>query len=303
MSRWPELTVDRDHETLALLHLVSQMLGKIRVAHAPWVNHGWHVTLRPNASGLAILPTAASGGRTFTLALDLCRHGIALQVSDGAQELIPFAGKSVAQIHSDLIALLDRHGLPSSFNGTPNEIADAIPFDRDTAPRNYDPESARRLHDSLLLVAPIFYKFRAGFSGKCSPVHFFWGSFDLAVTRFSGRGAPQHPGGIPGLPDRITREAYDRQLSSAGFWASGVTPAEPFFYSYAYPEPDGYRKRTLSAGGWNEEWQEFTLPYEEVRKSADPEALVTRFFHETYDAAADLAQWDRELLEREPVAP
>jgi hypothetical protein len=303
MSEWPSLTVERDHDTLALLHLVSQMLGKIRVAHAPWVNHGWHVTLRPDARGLATLPTAASDGRTFTLALDLCSHGIALRVSDGASDLIPFAGKSVAQIHSELGALLDLHGLPSRFNGLPNEIADAIPFERDTAPRDYDPQSARRLHDSLQLVVPIFEQFRAGFSGKSSPVHFFWGSFDLAVTRFSGRGAPQHPGGVPGLPDRITREAYNRQLSSAGFWASGVTPAEPFFYSYAYPGPDGYRGRELSAGGWSDEWQEFTLPYEEVRQSADPEAMLTRFLQETYDAAADLADWDRELLEREPVAP
>jgi hypothetical protein len=249
------------------------------------------------------LPTAANDGRTFTLALDLCRHGIALRVSDGASDLIPFAGKSVAQIHSELVALLDLHGLPSSFNGRPNEIADAVPFERDTAPRDYDPQSARRLHDSLQLVVPIFERFRAGFSGKCSPVHFFWGSFDLAVTRFSGRGAPQHPGGVPGLPDRITREAYNRQLSSAGFWASGVTQAEPFFYSYAYPEPDGYRGRALSAGGWRDEWQEFTLPYEKVRQSADPEAMLTRFLQETYDSAADFADWDRELLERAPVAP
>jgi hypothetical protein len=303
MSRWPELNVEHDHETLALLHLVSQMLGKIRVAHAPWVNHGWHVTLRPNASGLATLPTEASGGRTFTLALDLCGHGIALRVSDGARALIPFAGKSIAQLHSELIALLDVHQLPSSFNGRPNEIANTIPFREDTASRNYDPESGRRFHDSLQLVVPIFQRFRAGFTGKASPVHFFWGSFDLAVTRFSGRTAPPHPGGVPGLPDRITREAYDRQLSSAGFWASGVTPAEPFFYSYAYPEPDEFRKRTLSAGGWSDEWQEFTLPYEEVRKSADPEAVLTRFLQETYVSAADLADWDRELLEREPVAP
>jgi hypothetical protein len=303
MSEWPSLSVEHDHETLALLHLVSQMLGKIRVAHSPWVNHGWHATLRPNASGLATLPTAASGGRTFTLALDLCRHGIALRVSDGASDLVPFAGKSVAQLHRELIALLDLHGLPSSFNGRPNEIVDAIAFEEDTAPRHYDPRSARRLHDTLQLVVPIFERFRAGFTGKASPVHFFWGSFDLAVTRFSGRGAPPHPGGVPGLPDRITREAYDRQLSSAGLWACGVTAAEPFFYSYAYPEPDGFRHRPLSAGGWNQEWQEFTLPYEQVRAAPDPQALLTRFLDETYDAAADLASWDREMLEREPVAP
>ncbi len=303
MNEWPSLSVEEDHETLALLHLVSQMLGKIRVAYAPWVNHGWHVTFRPNADGAAILPTAASGGRTFTLALDLRNHGIALKVSDGASDLVPFTGKSVAQLHSEFIAMLDRHALPSRFNGRPNEIADAIAFREDTAPRNYDPESARRLLEILQLVVPIFYRFRAGFTGKCSPVHLFWGSFDLAVTRFSGRTAPPHPGGVPGLPDRITREAYDRQLSSAGFWASGVTPAEPFFYSYAYPEPEGFRQRTLSTGGWDDEWQEFTLPYEQVRTAPNPEAMLTRFLQETYDAAADLAAWDRALLEREPVAP
>ena len=303
MTVWPELTIDRDHDTLAVLHLASQMLGKIRVAHAPWVNHGWHATLRPNASGLATLPTAGGGNRAFTLALDLCRHGIALQVSDGASDLIPFAGKSIAQLRSELIALLDLHGLPSSFNGKPNEIADAAPFAEDTAARRYDPDSARRLQDALQLIVPIFARWRAGFIGKSSPVHFFWGSFDLAVTRFSGRPAPEHPGGVPGLPDRITREAYSQEVSSAGFWASGVTAAEPFFYSYAYPEPPGFRDRTLPAGGFDGQWQEFTLPYSEVRSAGDPRAVLNSFLNATYEAAADLANWDRAALEREPVAP
>ena len=303
MSSWPELSLERDHETLALLHLVSQMLGKIRIAHAPWVNHGWHASLRPTASGLATLPTAASGGRTFTLAIDLCRHGIALQIGDGVADLIPFAGKPVAQLHSELIALLDEHGLPSRFNGRPNEIADAIPFAEDTAPRVYDPGSGRRLHDSLQRIVPVFERFRAGFTGKASPVQFFWGSFDLAITRFSGRPAPPHPGGIPGLPDRITREAYSKEESSAGFWACGVTAAEPFFYSYAYPEPPGLRDCTLAAGAWKPEWQEFTLDYTQVRAAQDPEAVLSAFLQSTYDAAADLAQWDRRAIEREPVAP
>ncbi|HEX2803624.1 MAG TPA: DUF5996 family protein [Sphingomicrobium sp.] len=303
MSGWPELTMEHDHETLALLHLVSQMLGKIRVAHAPWVNHGWHATLRPAASGLAILSTAASGGRSFTLALDLCRHGIALQVGDGATDLIPFAGKPVSQLHSELIELLDRHRLPSSFNGKPNEIADAIAFADDSEPRTYDPDSGRRLHQALERIVPVFERFRAGFTGKASPVHFFWGSFDLAVTRFSGRPAPQHPGGIPGLPDRITREAYSQEVSSAGFWASGVTAAEPFFYSYAYPEPAGFREHELPAGRFESEWQEFTLPYDEVRMASDPEAVLMLFLQSSYAAAAELAHWDRAALERDPVAP
>jgi hypothetical protein len=303
MTAWPELRMERDHETLALLHLVSQMLGKIRIAHAPWVNHGWHATLRPSANGLATLPTAASGGRTFALAIDLSRDGIALQIGDGGDDLIPFAGKSVAQLHSELVALLALHRLPSNFNGTPNEIVDAVPFASDTAARAYDPASARRLHDALQRVVPIFEHWRAGFIGKSSPVHFFWGSFDLAVTRFSGRGAPEHPGGVPGLPDRITREAYSQEVSSAGFWASGVTAAEPFFYSYAYPELAGYRERTPPAGAFDAQWQEFTLAYSEVREADDPEAVLNSFLGATYDAAADLAHWDRARLEREPVAP
>jgi hypothetical protein len=303
MSDWPELSIGHDHETLALLHLASQMLGKIRVAHAPWVNHGWHVTLRPTANGLITLPTRASGGRTFTLALDLTRHGIALAVSDGASDLVPFAGKSIAQLHSELIALLDLHGLPSSFNGTPNEIPDAIPFAKDNRERAYNPGSARRLHQALQRIVPIFERFRAGFTGKCSPVHFFWGSFDLAVTRFSGRPAPEHPGGVPGLPDRITREAYSQEVSSAGFWASGVTASEPFFYSYAYPEPPGFRDARLPAGGFDGQWQEFTLPYGEAPRSDEPEAMLNAFLHSTYEVAADLAHWDRARLEREPVAP
>ena len=303
MSGLPELRIARDHDTLSLLHLASQMLGKIRVAHSPWVNHGWHATLRPAANGLVTLPTVASSGRTFTLAIDLCSDGIALRVSDGAADLIPFAGKSVAELHSELIAMLDLHGLPSSFHGTPNEIPDAIPFARDHQPRNYDPDSARRLHQALQRVVPIFERFRAGFIGKCSPVHFFWGSFDLAVTRFSGRPAPEHPGGVPGLPDRITREAYSQEVSSAGFWASGVTTSEPFFYSYAYPEPPGFRDSRLPVGGWSADWQEFTLGYDDLRRSDDPETTLSAFLHSTYESAADLAAWKRASLEREPVAP
>jgi hypothetical protein len=303
MSSWPALSPERDHETLALLHLASQMLGKVRVAHSPWVNHGWHATLRPTASGLATLPTAGGDGRIFTLALDLCRHGIALQIGDGTTELLPFAGNSVAQLHSRLVATLDRHALPSSFHGRPNEIADAVAFTRDDAERSYDPDSASRLHQALQLIVPVFERFRAGFRGKASPVHFFWGSFDLAVTRFSGRPAPPHPGGIPGLPDRITREAYSHEESSAGFWAGGVTAAQPFFYSYAYPEPPGFRDSRVSAGRWNADWQEFTLHYEEVRRASDPEAVLTDFLRSTYEAAATLADWDRAALEREPAAP
>jgi hypothetical protein len=303
MSDWPELSVTSDHDTLAILHLAAQMLGKIRVAHAPWTNHGWHVALQPNARGLATLPTAAGDGRTFTLTLDLCRHAMVLWVSDGSREEVPLNAGSVAALHRRLIAILEAHALPSTFNGRPSEIPDAVPFAEDAAPRDYNRDSAARFREALAAMLPVFARFRAGFSGKASPVHFWWGAFDLAVSRFSGRDAPKHPGGVPGLPDRITREAYSDEVSSAGFWAGGAVAAEPFFYSYIYPEPDGYRTGSSAHGRFDETYGEFVLPYADVRASSDPERMLTEFFQSTYDLAADLAHWDRAALEREPVAP
>ena len=307
MADWPRLDAG-DAPTFATLHLASQMLGKIRVAHAAWMNHGWHATLRPGAAGLAILPTAASGGRTFTLALDLCRHGIGLQVSDGSADLLAFEGQSVADLHAGLIAMLDRYGLPSTFNAKPNEIPDATRFADDREPRTYDRDSATRLHGALSHIVPVFDRFRAGFLGKASPVQFFWGSFDLAVTRFSGRRAPEHPGGVPGLPDRITREAYSHEVSSAGFWPGGASAppgTEPLFYSYAYPEPPGFRDpgEDIRGGIFDATLGEFVLPYEEVRTSDAPERALMAFLQSTYDRAANLARWDRAALERDPVAP
>lgn len=303
MSDWPQLSVDRDHETLAVLHLASQMLGKIRVAHAPWVNHGWHSALQPNARGLGIYPTEASGGRTFTLTLDLCRHAIVLWISDGGREELPLNAGSIAALHRRLVALLELHDLPSTFNGVPNEVPDAIPFAEDTATREYDRDSAERFRSAIAAMLPAFAQFRAGFAGKASPVHFWWGSFDLAVSRFSGLKAPPHPGGVPGLPDRITREAYSNEVSNAGFWAGGVTAAEAFFYSYIYPEAEGFRAAAIKHGRFDESFGEFVLPYEQVRASDDPDRMLLDFFQSTYDAAADRAHWDRAALEREPVAP
>jgi Family of unknown function (DUF5996) len=303
-SDWPAFDVERDSPTFALLHLASQMLGKLRVAHAPWANHGWHVTLLPIAEGL-IMPPIAAGAKRFTLTLDLCAHEIALRTSGGERDSMPLDAGSIAELHRGLIALLDRYGLPSGFNGRPNEVADAVPFADDNAPRSYNRDSAERLRDSLARIVPVLERFRAGFQGKASPVHFFWGSFDLAVTRFSGRVAPQHPGGIPGLPDRITREAYSHEESSAGFWPGGVTAAEPIFYSYAYPEPEGFRAAKLfpSTASFDETLGEFVLPYAAVRAAADPEAELMGFLQSSYEAAADLLHWDRGELEREVAAP
>src|SRR3954465_15476193 len=290
MSDWPELTVEHDHETLAVLHLASQTLGKIRVAHAPWMNHGWHAALQPNARGLGIMPTAASGERTFTLTLDLCRHAIVLWISDGGREELPLNAGSVAALHKRLVAMLDRHDLPATFNGRPNEIPDAVPFAEDTKRRDYDRESTERFRGAIAAMLPVFARFRAGFSGKASPVHFWWGSFDLAASVFSGRKAPPHPGGMPGLPDRIAREAYSDEVASAGFWAGGATAAEPFFYSYIYPESPGYRDAKVSHGRFDEACGEYVLPYADVRASADPAAMLLEFFESAYKAGADLAR-------------
>ncbi len=303
-TRWPAFDVQSDSPTFALLHLASQMLGKLRIAHAPWSNHGWHATLHQVAEGLMIAPIATDGS-SFTLTLDLARHAIVLHVADGEVDVLPLDLGSVAALHHELLAMLDSHGLPSHFHGRPNEIPDAVRFADDRAPRPYSEDSATRLHDVLIRVAPIFDRFRAGFRGKVSPVHFFWGSFDLAVTRFSGRAAPPHPGGIPGLPDRITREAYSHEVSSAGFWLGGATPAAPLFYSYAYPAPLHFSDAIIApdAGSFDAALGEFVLPYHEVQQSSDPAAMLTEFLQSTYDLAADLAHWDRAALEREPVAP
>lgn len=294
MSDWPELKVERDHETLALLHLAAQMIGKIRIAHAPWMNHGWHAALQPNARGLGIYPTEASGGRTFTLTLDLCRHAIVLWISDGGREELPLNAGSIAALHKRLIAMLERHGLPSTFNGRPNEIEDSVPFAEDRARREYDRDSAERFRESLAAMLPVFARFRAGFSGKASPVHFWWGSFDLAVSRFSGRKAPQHPGGLPGLPDRITREAYSDEVSSAGFWAGNEQHPYAMFYSYAYPEPAGFAQAAVrpAAARYSAELREFVLPYDAVARSATPDDVLLEFLQSTYEAAAGPEGWD-----------
>lgn len=279
------------------------MLGKIRVAHAPWTNHGWHVALQPVANGFETLSTASGDGRTFTLRLDLCEHAIVLWVSDEARDQLSLELGSIAAIHAELVTMLARHGLPASFNQMPSEIVDAVPFATDTGPRRYDRSSADRLRQAFAVILPVFERFRAGFCGKSSPVQLWWGAFDLAVSRYSGRTAPPHPGGMPGLPDRITREAYSHEVTSGGFWAGGVTQAEPFFYSYIYPEPDGYRSSKLAQGRFDETFGEYVLAYAEVRASGDPEAMLSGFLQSAYDLAANLAHWDRAALERAPVAP
>ncbi|WP_265587486.1 DUF5996 family protein [Sphingomicrobium arenosum] len=299
---WPELSAERDGSTWERLHLASQMIGKVKLANSVWTNHGWHIALQPVPEGLVTLPVD-TGGRRFTLGLDLCRHAVALATDNGTRDAVALGDGTIADLHGALVGMLDRHGLPSGFHGVPNEVEEAMAFAKDDRALPYDEDAAMRLRQALVAMLPVFDRYRAGFIGKSSPVHFFWGSFDLAVTRFSGAEAPTHIGGVPGLPDAVTREAYSHEVASAGFWAGGAARAEPLFYAYAYPSPEGYAGSSLSVGGWSDELSEYVLAYDEVRGASDPEAMLKRFLEESYALAADKAGWDREALERAPVAP
>jgi hypothetical protein len=295
---WPSLSHARDGPTIAALHLFSQVAGKVPTALLPWRNHGWHLTLHVGPRGLATEPIHAAEG-TFTLAFDLVDHVFALEDANGRRAL-PLRATTVADFHAAVTAMLAEAGYRVRIDPRPNEVDPAIPFAEDRAPRAYDPDSARRLLAALLAADRVFRRFRSSFLGKVSPVHFFWGSFDLAVTRFSGRPAPLHPGGIPNLPDAVTREAYSHQVSSAGFWPGGAgAPGGPFFYSYAYPSPEGFAEARVApdAAHFDPALGEFILDYDAVRTAEDPDATLLAFLQSTYQAAADLGGWDRSALD------
>jgi hypothetical protein len=301
---WPPLSHERDGPTIAALHLFSQIAGKVPTALLPWRNHGWHLTLHVTPRGLATEPIHAAEG-TFTLAFDLVDDLFTLEDRNGRRtlQLRPMA---VADFHAAAMAMLAEAGYRVRISASPNEIAPAIPFAEDREPRAYDPDSARRLLEALLAADRVLRRFRSSFLGKVSPVHFFWGSFDLAVTRFAGRPAPRHPGGIPNLPDAVTREAYSHEVSSAGFWPGGAgADGGPFFYSYAYPTPPGFAEAEVepAAARFDAALGEFILDYDAVRTAEDPDAALLAFLDSTYAAAADLARWDRAALECAPGRP
>jgi hypothetical protein len=303
MMAWPELSEARDGPTVATLHLFSQILGKVAVALLPWRNHGWHLTLHLHPRGFRTEPLHGPGG-TFELGLDLAEGAFTLADAGGVRQP-PLRPMSVADFHAGVTGLMAEAGQEVRIHGAPNEVEPATPFAEDRQPRDYDAASARRLLGALLNADRVLRLFRSGFLGKVSPVHFFWGSFDLAVTRFSGRPAPRHPGGIPHLPDAVTREAYSHEVSSAGFWPGGANGGTPFFYSYAYPAPDGFCDARVEPpeARFDTGLGEFVLDYEAVRASADPDAAVLAFLESTYAAAADLAGWDRGALECERGRP
>jgi hypothetical protein len=297
-EQWPSLPLEAWAETYATVHLWTQIVGKIRLAQSPWLNHSWHVTLYVTTRGLSTSPIPY-GARSFQIELDFVDHQVTIQSSDGRSRAFRLEPQSVAEFYGRVMDELRKLDLRVRISKSPNEVADPVRFDRDNAPRAYDPEYAHRFWRVLVQADRVFNKFRARFVGKCSPVHFFWGAPDLAVTRFSGRRAPEHPGGIPNLPDWVTREAYSREVSSCGFWPGGGAAPYPAFYSYAYPEPAGFPDMPVGPDGafYSSELREFLLPYERVRQSNTPDETLLAFLQTTYEAAATLGRWDRGELE------
>jgi hypothetical protein len=297
---WPALPLDAWRDTYATLHLWTQIVGKIRMAQGPRLNHSWHSTLYVTSSGLTTSPIP-HGGRTFQIDFDFLRHRLVVQASDGAAGGFALEPQSVASFYAKVRQQLDALGLRVSIRPVPNEVADPIPFDRDDVHAAYDPESAHRFWQVLVQADRVLRVFRSRFIGKVSPVHYFWGAPDLAVTRFSGRVAPVHPGGIPNLPDVVTREAYSHEVSSCGFWPGGGAVDYPAFYAYAYPEPAGFADAPVSPPDafYSRDMREFILPYDAVRTSSSPDDTLLAFLQSTYEAAATLGTWDRAALERE----
>lgn len=300
LESWPALPFDAWSETCATLHMWTQIVGKVRLSQSPWVNHSWHVTLYVTPRGLTTSPIP-HGTRAFQVDFDLIDHRLTVQASDGGSAGFPLEPQSVADFYARLMEELRRLDLRVNINRKPNEVTDAIRFDQDEIHRDYDREYANRFWRVLVQADRVFKEFRARFVGKCSPVHFFWGGCDLAVTRFSGRIAPEHPGGIPNLPDWVTREAYSHEVSSCGFWPGGGAIPSAAFYSYAYPEPAGFPEARVgpSEAFYSNDLGEFILPYDVVRESQSPEDTLLEFLQTTYEAAADLGGWDRRSIERE----
>ena len=297
-DRWPALPYAAWADTAATLQLWTQIVGKIRLALTPWLNHSWHVTLYVTARGLTTGPIPYDA-RNLQIDFDFIDHVLWLRTTDGQFRQIMLRPMPVAEFYAGVMIALKELDIAAAIRTTPCEIPNCIPFDEDTVHAAYDADAARRFWRVLLAAHDVMAHFRTGFLGKTSPVHFFWGSFDLAVTRFSGRRAPPHPGGVPHLPDAVAREAYSHEVSSAGFWPGGGAIDYPAFYSYAYPAPDGFAAAKVkpAAAFFSKELGEFLLPYDAVRSARDPDAALMDFLQSTYEAAADVAKWDRQALE------
>jgi len=300
---WPELAYSGWRDTVATLQLWTQIVGKIRLSLTPWVNHSWQVPLYVTARGLGT-SAIPIGSEILEIEFDFIAQQLLVCTSAGDEQSFALEPQTVAAFYSRVVDLLRSVGVTVAINELPSELPNPIRFSQDELHKAYDRSAAHRFWRALVQIDRVFKLFRSGFLGKVSPVHFFWGSFDLAVTRFSGRSAPPHPGGVPGLPDAVTREAYSHEVSSAGFWPGNDTFPHAAFYSYAYPQPAGFAERSVTAGTeYNRTLGEFILPYDTVRNAADPEHTLLDFLSSTYAAAADSAKWDRDGLECSMGAP
>lgn len=292
---WPALPITAWSDTCATLQLWMQIVGKLRMKLTPHLNHTWNVTLYPTVRGVTTMPMAL-GSLALQIDFDFLDHVLRIEC-DRDTRSIPLEPMTVAAFYERLMAELASMGVAAHIWRMPQEVANPIPFDEDTVHCSYDPEYAQRFWRILLQTARVFTLFRSRFRGKVSPVHLFWGAMDLACTRFSGRLAPQHPG-VPGLADRVTRDAYSHEVSSCGFWP-GAGDANAMFYSYAYPEPPGFRQAAIqpSLAAFDTKFGEFVMPYEAMRQTSDPEGALLEFLQSTYEAAANGAKWDRAALE------
>lgn len=296
-NKWPHLDYLGWRETCSALHLYLQIAGKYRLAHTPWLNHSWNATFYVTPNGLTSSPIPDGSG--IEILFDLRDHMVIGASGDGRKASFALGPTTVAAFHASFVRLVSDLGGTPTFNGQPNEVPDPVPFNEDHRERPYDRDAVQRFHHASMAVDRVFKTFRTSFLGKSSPVHLFWGALDLAVTRFSGKRAPLHPGGIPSLPDNVTQEAYDREVSSAGFWPGGGGIDYPAFYAYAYPTPNGFRGASVrpDAAFWHDGLSEFILPYEAVQSADDGDEALLAFLVSTYEAAADLGGWDRDLLE------
>ncbi len=298
VHEWPEIPYPAWRDTCSALHLFAQIVGKYRLARTPWVNHSWHATFYVDARGLTTGRVPDVSG-DIEVRFDLIDHVVVGESTNGRTEAFDLEPMSVAEFHRKFVDLLDLLGGTPKFHGRPNETRNPVAFVEDLAGRPYDADAVTRYFRALVGVARVFERFRTAYLGKVSPVHLFWGAFDLAVTRFSGRRAPLHPGGIPKLPDAVTREAYSHEVSSAGFWPGGFGVEYPAFYSYAYPAPAGFSAARVepAAAAFDGTLGEFLLPYDAVRITEDPESALLAFLESAYAAAATLGGWDRGALE------
>jgi len=302
-ASWPDLSYPAWRDTAETLQLWTQIVGKVRLALSPWLNHGWQVALYVTARGLTTSAIPV-GNENLDIEFDFLDHQLVARISRGEVRTLALEPQTVADFHRRFMDLLNGIGVAVAINETPNEVKNPIRFSMDQVHRSYDASAAHAFWRALTQADRVFKQFRSGFIGKASPVHFFWGSFDLAVTRFSGRKAPLHRGGIPGLPDAVTREAYSHEVCSAGFWPGNDAFPRAAFFSYAYPEPAGFRDRRVVSGAYYDaSLGEFILPYDAVRAAVEPDALLLGFLTGTYEAAAETGAWDRAALECEMGVP